>query len=176
VSGQAERLAQVTGGVVTTSYDVTTADVPRERWATAVAGVRDDPELDGSFFDLLAVVDELPRGFDGVVRLWSVSARTAVHLRTSCPRNDAVVPSLVDLFAGARWHERQAAEMFGVAFEGHPAPPPLLLPEAGVVHPLRKEHVLVARDAPWPGAADPAYSGEGGRPPRRPLRPPGAPS
>ncbi len=176
MSGPEQRLAQVTGGVVTTSYAVVTADVPRERWATAVARVRDDAELDGSFFDLLTVVDELPRGFDVVIRLWSVTGRTAVHLRTSCPREDAVVPSLVGVFAGAQWHERQAAEMFGVAFDGHPDPQPLLLPEGGVVNPLRKEQVLPARDASWPGAADPAYSDEGGRPPRRPLRPPGASS
>ena len=174
MTGPEQRLAQVTGAVVTTSYGVVTADVPRERWASAVASVRDDGELDGRFFDLLAVVDELPRGFDVVVRLWSVVARTAVHLRTSCPREDPVVPSLVGVFAGARWHERHAAEMFGVAFDGHPDPAPLLLPAGGVVHPLRKEHVLATREAPWPGAADPAYSGEGGRPPRRPLRPPGA--
>ena len=171
-----QRLAEVAGGAVSTSYGVVTAEVPRERWASAVRSVRDDAELDGRFFDLLTVVDEFPGGFDVVVRLWSVVTRTAVHLRTSCPREDPVVPSLVAVFAGARWHERQAAEMFGVAFDGHPDPLPLLLPEGGVVHPLRKEHVLKQRDAPWPGAADPAYGGEGGRPPRRPLRPPGASS
>lgn len=176
MTGSEQRLATVTGGTVSTAYGLMTVDVPRERWAGAVAAVRDDAELAGRFFDLLLVVDELPRGFDVVVRLWSVVARTAVHLRTSCPREDPVVPSLVDVFAGARWHERQAAEMFGVVFDGHPDPRPLLLPEGGVVHPLRKDHVLASRDAPWPGAADPAYSGEGGRPPRRPLRPPGAAS
>lgn len=176
MTGPAARLADVLGAPATTSYGVTTADVPREQWASAVTAVRDDDELDGSFFDLLTVIDELPRGFDVVVRLWSVRARHAVHLRTTCPRDDAWVPSLMAVFAGAGWHERQASEMFGLAFEGHPHPSPLLLPDGGVRHPLRKDHVLVARDAPWPGAVDPAYSGEGGRPPRRPLRPPGAPS
>jgi len=172
----ADRLREVLGVEVTSAYGVVTADVPCGRWADAVTAARDDAELDGSFFDLLTVVDQHPRGFDVVVRLWSVSARHGFHLRTHCPRESPRVPSLVSVFAGAAWHERQAAEMFGLVFDGHPDPAPLLLPAGGVRHPLRKEHRLASRDLPWPGSVDPAYSGEGGRPPRRPLRPPGAAS
>jgi NADH-quinone oxidoreductase subunit C len=172
----ADRLREVLPGAsVSTAHGVLTADIAREQWVTAVRAVRDDPQLDGTFFDHLLVVDQLPGGFEVVVRLWSVARRTGVHLRTTCPRDAPTVPSLVPVFAGAAWHERQAAEMFGVVFEGAPDRRPLLLPQGGVVHPLRKEHRLAARDAvPWPGAEDPAYSGEGGRPPRRRLQPPGA--
>ena len=172
----AERLASVLpDAVVTEAHAVVTADVARERWVAAVTAVRDDEVLDGTFFDHLVVVDQLPAGFDVGVRLWSVERRTGVHLRTSCPRDDASVPSLADVFAGASWHERHAAEMFGVAFPGTPDDRPLLLAPGGVAHPLRKEHVLAARvEEQWPGAEDPAYHGEGGRPPRRRLRPPGA--
>jgi NADH-quinone oxidoreductase subunit C len=174
----AERLAAVLPDAsVTTAHGVTTADVAREGWVEAVTSVRDDAELNGTYFDLLAVVDQSPGGFEVVVRLWSVAFRHGVHLRTSCPRDDARVPSLVGVFPGAAWHEREGAEMYGLAFEGHPDLRPLLLPEGGVPTPLRKEHVLASRvDVPWPGAEDPAYSGEGGRPPRRRLQPPGAPS
>jgi NADH-quinone oxidoreductase subunit C len=174
----AERLAHVLPhAVVHEAHGVVTADVARERWVAAVAAARDDEVLDGSFFDVLLVVDQLPDGFDVVVRLWSVARRTGLHLRTSCPREDARVPSLVGVFAGAAWHEREGAEMFGVAFEGHPDLRPLLLPPGGVARPLRKEHVLAARtELPWPGEQDPAHSGPGGRPPRRRLLPPGAPS
>lgn len=175
-TGLAGRLTELLGAAVTTAYGVVTADVPVDRWVAAVSTARDDDELDGSFFDLLTVIDQHPDGFEVVVRLWSVSARHAFHLRTRCSRDDPRVPSLVAVFAGAVWHERQAAEMFGVVFDGHPDPAPLLLPAGGVVHPLRKEHSLASREIAWPGTVDPAYSGEGGRPPRRPLRPPGAPS
>lgn len=157
--------------VVATSYGVCTADVPRERWVAAVTSVRD---AGGSFLDLLTAVDQSPAGFEVVVRLWSVPGRWAVHLRTSCPREDARVPSLLTVFAGAAWHEREVAEMYGVAFDGHPDPAPLLLPPGGVAQPLRKEHVLAARQVPWPGAVDPADSGQGGRPSKRRLQPPGA--
>ena len=172
------RLAEVLPtAAVTEAHGVVTADVDRAQWADAVTAVRDDEVLDGTFFDHLLVVDQLPDGFDVMVRLWSVARRHGVHLRTSCPRDDATVPSLAGVFAGATWHERHAAEMFGVAFAGSPDDRPLLLPPGGVPHPLRKEHVLAARvEEAWPGAEDPAYHGEGGRPPRRRLRPPGAPT
>jgi NADH-quinone oxidoreductase subunit C len=174
----AERLAALLPEAqVSTAHGVVTADVPREQWVQAVTAVRDDPALDGGFFDCLVVVDQEPDGFEVVVRLWSVRGRSGVHLRTRCPREEPSVPSLVGVFAGASWHEREGEEMFGVVFEGAPDRRPLLLPEGGVRHPLRKEHGLAARTAvPWPGAQDPAYSGEGGRPPRRRLLPPGAPS
>ncbi len=175
-TGPGPRLQQVLGVQAHSAYGVVTAVVPREQWVSAATTARDDPELDGSFFDLLTVVDDHPRGLDVVVRLWSVSLRRGFLLRTSCPREAPTVPSLRGVFAGAAWHERQAAEMFGLDFAGHPDPAPLLLPAGGVRHPLRKEHRLASRDVAWPGAVDPAYSGEGGRPPRRPLRPPGAPA
>ena len=136
------RLAEVLPtAAVTEAHGVVTADVDRERWVEAVTAVRDDEVLDGTFFDHLLVVDQLPDGFDVLVRLWSVARRHGVHLRTSCPRDDATVPSLAGVFAGATWHERHAAEMFGVAFAGSPDDRPLLLPPGGVPHPLRKEHV-----------------------------------
>ena len=175
-TGPGARLQQLLGVPVRSAYGLVTADVPAEHWVTAAATARDDAELDGSFFDLLTVVDDHPRGFDVVVRLWSVSLRHGFLLKTSCPREQPSVPSLRGVFAGAAWHERQAAEMFGLVFAGHPDPAPLLLPPGGVRHPLRKEHRLASRDEPWPGAVDPGYSGQGGRPPRRPLRPPGAPA
>ena len=158
---------------VTTAYGVRTADVPRGAWVGSVTAVRD---AGGSYLDLLTAVDQSPGGFEVVVRLWSVQDHWAVHVRTSCPRQDARVPSLLAVFAGAAWHEREVAEMYGIAFDGHPDPAPLLLPAGGVARPLRKEHVLAARQVPWPGAVDPADSGEGGRPSKRRLRPPGAPA
>jgi len=170
------RLAVVLpAAAITSAHGAVTADVDRDGWVAAVTAVRDDPGLDGTFLDLLTAVDQSPGGFDVVVRLWSVAGRHGVHLRTTSPREDARVPSLTTVFAGAAWHEREIAEMFGLTVEGHPDLRPLLLPDSGVAHPLRKDHVLAARvQTPWPGAVDPADSGEGGRPSKRRLLPPGA--
>ncbi len=152
-----ERLSTVlTDRPASTSYGVVTVDVPREHWVRDVLAVRDDEQLDGSFFDLLTAVDELEQGFDVVLRLWSPRARHAVVLRTRCPRDDARVPSLTGVFAGAAWHERQIWEMYGVDFPGHPGLSPLLLPDGFAGHPLRKEFVLASRvTKPWPGAKGP---------------------
>jgi NADH-quinone oxidoreductase subunit C len=171
----AARLAAVLpGAALTDAYGVLTADVGREQWAESVTAVRDDDVLDGRFFDVLLAVDEHPAGFDVVVRLWSVARRHGIHLRTRCPRDDPRVPSLTAVFAGAAWHEREAAEMFGLRFDGHPSLTPLLL-AAGSDAPLRKERVLAARTAEWPGAVDPTDTGPGGSTGRRRLQPPGSP-
>ena len=175
--GLAARLVELLpDAVVTSSYSVVTADVARERWVDSVVAARDDAELDGRFFDVLLAVDEHPAGFDIVVRLWSVRARHGFHLRTRCPRDDARLPSLTGAFGGAGWHEREAAEMFGITFDGHPLLTPLLLPDGFTGYPLRKERVLAARvELPWPGAVDPADRDPGRPASRRRLLPPGEP-
>ena len=112
-----------------------------------------------------------------VAHLWSTPRRHGVLLRTRVPRGRRrASPSIVDVFPGAAWHERETHEMFGVDFAGHPGLTPLLLPPEFEGHPLRKEFVLAARVAkPWPGAKEPGESRHGGRPSGPPMRPPGVP-
>ena len=156
VAGRLTHLLHVPAVV---AHGVVAVDVPRERWVEAVTAVRDDEDLDGRFFDLLTAVDELDAGFDVVVRLWSPTGRHGAVLRTRCPRDDARVPSLTGVFSGAGWHERHVAEMFGIAFDGHPGLVPLLLPPGFEGHPLRKDFVLASRAAvAWPGAKEPGES------------------
>ncbi|MDP9436164.1 MAG: NADH-quinone oxidoreductase subunit C [Actinomycetota bacterium] len=151
-----------------------TVEVAREEWAAAAAALRDDARLAASCFDLLTAVDHRDEGFEVVLHLWSLAARTSVLLSTRCPRDDAWVPSLADVFAGADWHERETAEMFGLAFEGHPGLAPLLLPPGFVGTPLRKDFVLASRVAkPWPGLED-AGETQPARGRRR-VQPPGVP-
>ena len=159
-----------------TSYGQVTVDVPREDWVAAVTTARDALRL--TFFDLLTGVDEGAAGFDIVLRLWSPPGRYGLLLRTRCPRDDARVPSLAEVFRGAAWHERQVWEMFGVDFAGHPGLTRLLLPDGFEGHPLRKEFVLASRVAkPWPGAKDPGESDADltDAPRRRKNLPPGVP-
>ncbi len=152
-----------------------TVDVPPQRWAEAVRVARD--ELGCGYFDWLSAVDELEQGFSIVAHLWSVADRHGVLLRTQVPREAPVVASVVELFPGAAWHERETYEMFGIGFEGHPDLKPLLLPPEFEGHPLRKEFVLASRVAkPWPGAKEPGESDHTpARGKRQPMRPPGVP-
>ncbi|OKI55988.1 NADH-quinone oxidoreductase subunit C [Micromonospora sp. CB01531] len=152
-----------------------TVDVPPDAWRDAVRAVRDDAELACDFFDWLSAVDELADGFDVVAHLWSTNRRHGVLLRTRVPRAEPRVASVVGIFPGASWHERETHEMFGIRFDGHPDLKPLLLPPEFEGHPLRKEFVLASRVAkPWPGAKEPGESEAGGG--RRPIRPPGVPA
>ncbi|RKN44282.1 NADH-quinone oxidoreductase subunit C [Micromonospora endolithica] len=168
----AEVTPSVSGGQ---AYARATVDVPVAAWSDALRAARDDAELACDFFDWLSAVDELADGFDVVVHLWSTTRRHGVLLRTRVPRATPTVASVVDVFPGAAWHERETHEMFGIDFAGHAGLLPLLLPPEFEGHPLRKEFVLASRVAkPWPGAKEPGESEAGGG--RRPIRPPGVPA
>ena len=68
---------------------------------------------------------------------------------------DPRVESLVPLYRGADWHEREAWEMFGFTFEGHPGLRHLYLPGEFEGNPLRKDFPLLSREVkPWPGLVD----------------------
>jgi NADH-quinone oxidoreductase subunit C len=150
-------------------------DVPVARWWFAAEAARDAGALGCDFFDWLSAVDELDGGFSVIAHLWSTRRRHGVLLRTRVSREDSEVESLVDLYPGAAWHERETFEMFGITFARHPDLRPLLLPPEFEGHPLRKDFVLAARVAkPWPGAKEPGES-EGGTAKRAPMRPPGVP-
>ncbi len=60
-------------------------------------------------------------------------------IRTRVDRDNAEIPTITNIYAGANWHERETAEFFGITFTGHPHLVPLLLPEDADYHPLRKD-------------------------------------
>jgi NADH-quinone oxidoreductase subunit C len=166
-------VAGLTGGGP--GHERAVVDVPVARWWEAVGTAKHNGALGCDFFDWLSAVDELGDGFSVVAHLWSTRRRHALLLRTRVPRADPVVESVVELFPGAAWHERETYEMFGITFARHPDLRPLLLPPGFEGHPLRKEFVLASRVAKaWPGAKEPGES-ESGTAKRAPMRPPGVP-
>ncbi|MFJ4825189.1 NADH-quinone oxidoreductase subunit C [Streptomyces bacillaris] len=163
------------GATAESAYDLLTVDVPATEWIAALRTARDG--LGCTYFDWLSAVDEPGTGFRVCAHVAALGNGTVrrLMLRTTVPHDAAVLPSAVDVYAGAAWHERETHEMFGVAFEGHPGLAPLLLPEGFEGHPLRKDFVLAARVAKaWPGAKEPGESEHGG-PKRRTMLPPGVP-
>jgi NADH-quinone oxidoreductase subunit C len=143
-------------------------------WVEQVGQARDQGFV---FFDLLTAVDLEAEGFEVVVHLWNPAARKGVTLTTRCPRTEPSVPTITGVFAGAAWHERAVAELFGIRFEGHDTEH-LLLSDRFEGHPLRKDFLLAARSAkPWPGAKDPGESdADLATSTRRRPRPPGVPA
>ncbi len=63
-----------------------------------------------------------------------------VVVRTRVSRADPALPTIVPVFAGANWHERETHDFFGIRFSGHPNLKPFLLPEDADFHPLRKDY------------------------------------
>jgi len=125
------------------------------RYRDVVRFLRDDPAFACDLLDFVAGVDHAEEGLEVVTHLFSTTLRHNVRVKVRLPKDDPVCPSIADIYAGANWHERETMEMFGIDFEGHPLPVKLLLSEPFDAHPLRKDFVLMSREAkPWPGAVE----------------------
>jgi NADH-quinone oxidoreductase subunit C len=142
------------------------------QWAAAVRAARDEGF---GYFDCLSVTDGGDGSFGVRLHLWDRAARRHRHMITSVHLDgEPVLDSVADVFPGAGWHEREAAEMFGLRFRNAPDERPLLLADGFVGHPLRKDFALASRAVQeWPGVHEPAEHGPAARPPgrRRPSAP-----
>ncbi|MBV8030649.1 MAG: NADH-quinone oxidoreductase subunit C [Betaproteobacteria bacterium] len=83
------------------------------------------------------------RRFAAVAHLLSVTNNWRLRVRTFCP-DDAfpVVPSLIEVWPSANWYEREAFDLFGIMFEGHPDLRRILTDYGFVGHPFRKDFPL----------------------------------
>jgi NADH-quinone oxidoreductase subunit C len=125
----------------------------------------DTSEGDGADADDGASPAEVLHGLCGGDTRFQVFARVArigvpggywgITLRSDVPDDSLTVGTWTRTFAGADWHEREAWEMFGIRFAGHPGLRHLYLPGDFEGHPLRKDFPLLARVVkPWPGLVD----------------------
>jgi NADH-quinone oxidoreductase subunit C len=161
-------IAKVKGLRYTADHGTLHIYVDPDNWATAAATARDDAGLD--FFSWLSAVDwakevavgepvddvdNLQERFEVLCRLSSSTTSDAVILATALEKDNPSLHSLTSVYAGAAWHERETAEMFGIDFPGHPNLIKLYLPQEFEGHPLRKSFALGAREVkPWPGHVD----------------------
>jgi NADH-quinone oxidoreductase subunit C len=104
-----------------------------------VAAAARDAGFD-QFIDLCAV-DYLTRDprFEVVVNLLSMAMKRRLRIRAGVPASDPVAPSITGVFAGANFYEREAWDLFGIRFDGHPDLTRILLPDDWEGHPLRKD-------------------------------------
>ena len=83
-----------------------------------------------------------------------------VRVATDCASaTEPAVPSVVNLWPAANWHERECYDMFGIKFEGHPDLRRILMWDAYPFHPLRKEFPLAGIEVPLPDAEIAAETG-----------------
>ncbi len=105
---------------------------------------------------------EIKQGYTGgstrlqvFARVYSTRRHIGFTLKVDVPDDTATIATWVSNYAGANWHEREAWEMFGITFAGHPDLRHLYLPGAFEGFPLRKDFPLLARMVkPWPGIVD----------------------
>ncbi|MCU0281394.1 MAG: NADH-quinone oxidoreductase subunit C [Acidimicrobiia bacterium] len=139
LAGLAERFP---GAEFASSLGDQVVRLAREDLAAFAAAAR-DAGLD-TFIDLCAV-DYLSRAegrFEVVVHLLSFEARLRLRIQAAVPGDDPRAPSLTAVFPGANFYEREAYDLFGIRFDGHPDLTRLLLPDDWEGHPLRKDHPM----------------------------------
>ncbi len=102
-------------------------------------------ELDFKFFSTITAVD-FPDRFECIYHI-SREDGIMILLKAKIPKNDPKIKSVVSIWPGANWHEREAYDLMGIVFEGHPDLRRIFLPEDFEGHPLRKDFKL--KEASW---------------------------
>lgn len=93
------------------------------------------------YLNCLSAVDRIASGeLEAVYNLSSLSQPTKVLVRVRVPREDPITRSVVPLWSTADWHEREAFDMMGIRFDGHPDLRRILTSEDWVGYPLRKDY------------------------------------
>jgi NADH-quinone oxidoreductase subunit C len=124
-----------------------TITIPREDAVDVFAALRDRAPFRFNFLIDVTAVDYLgcePR-FEVVYHLYSLAQNHRLRVKIGVPESEPWVHSLVPLWKAANWLEREAWDMFGIRFLGHPDPRRILLYEEFVGHPLRKDYPVDRR-------------------------------
>ncbi len=82
-------------------------------------------------------------------RVYSLQAHAVAHVHVRVPRTGATLPTASDLWRGLEWHEREAYDLFGVVFTGHPDLRRILTWEGCAGHPLLKDYTVDNDDSSW---------------------------
>lgn len=119
--------------------------VPPERWAELGRFARD--RLACLYFAFSTAVDWKEQGLEVVARVENLDAGFSLTMKTRLGAGETACASLVPVWRGAGWMERECYDMFGIRFEGHPDLRRILLPQDWAGHPLLKSYAV---DTPHP--------------------------
>jgi NADH-quinone oxidoreductase subunit C len=101
--------------------------------------LRDDDDMQFDYLSCLSGVD-LKGKLAVVYQLFSMVKRHKITIRVEVPTENPSVPSVESIWRTANWHEREAFDLFGITFAGHPDLRRILLPYDWDGHPLRKDY------------------------------------
>jgi len=133
--------------------------VRRERLVELCRYLRDDPAMRFELCSGVSGVDYLGLGDErrlhAVYHLLSMTYRRRLRLEVAVTVDDPHVPSIVDVYPTANWHEREAWDFFGIVFDGHPALTRIEMPDDWIGHPQRKDYPLGGVPVEYKGAQIP---------------------
>ena len=120
--------------------------VDREAIVEVCTKLRDDHDFRFDFLAYCTVVDYSALGrtprYEAIYQLYSTRKTHRLRVKAQIPEDDPSIDSVVPVWGGANWMEREAFDMFGVIFRNHPDLRRILLPEDWEGHPLRKDFPL----------------------------------
>ncbi len=132
--------------------------VAREHLPAVAKTLRDDGGLRFELLSSVSGVDygvDVPQRLHAVYHFTSLTYRRRIRLEVTLDVEDAHVPSLVETYPTADWQEREAWDMFGIVFDGHPALTRILMPDDWDGHPQRKDYPLGGIPVEYKGAEIP---------------------
>jgi NADH-quinone oxidoreductase subunit C len=118
--------------------DLPQVSIDKQHVLEACRLMKEDPRVNGQMLLCLACVD-FSEYFQLIYILQSLNPERTVAIRTDVPYSDASISSVTSIWRAADWYEREAHDLFGVDFDGHPDLSPLLLYEGFEGFPGRKE-------------------------------------
>lgn len=110
--------------------------------AEACEFLKNDPEMSFNSLMCLSGVDQDEENLRIVYHLFSIGKKVKITLHVIVPKKKPNVKSVAGVWSTANWHEREAFDLFGIKFEGHPDLRRILLPDDWEGHPLRKDYVV----------------------------------
>ncbi|MEJ2132520.1 MAG: NADH-quinone oxidoreductase subunit C, partial [Gammaproteobacteria bacterium] len=129
--------------------DIPTVWVPRERISEVMGFVKNDIERPYPMLYDLSAIDERVRthregqpdsDFTVFYQLTSIDRNEDLRIKVALAEHDVKIPSVTSIYRAANWYEREAFDMFGLDFQGHPNLYRILTPANWEGHPLRKDH------------------------------------
>ena len=126
-----------------------------EKWRDIAEYLRNDEELAFDFLACLTAVDYVADG--KLCAVYDMRSSTHGHwfcVKVYVDRNRPHIPSVMDLWPAADWHEREAFDMMGIIFDGHADLRRILLPEDWQGYPLRKDYVFPREYHGIPGSTE----------------------
>ncbi|AMA71647.1 NADH-quinone oxidoreductase subunit C [Aneurinibacillus thermoaerophilus] len=122
------------------SEHMPTLIVKKEKWHDVARLLHDHEELAFDYLSLSLGVD-YETYMESIVYLYSYKQRYNVCVKVKLARDNPKVASVMDIWAGADWFERETYDLLGITYEGHANLKRILLPDNWVGHPLRKDYV-----------------------------------